>query len=253
MSPLQAITLGIIQGLTEFLPISSSGHLVLVPNLLGWSIQSQAFDTVLHFGTVGALIIYFWKDLFEIIKSKKLILLLLIGSIPAGILGFLFEKAFEETFRSVSSVLVFLLVGTVLMLVAESRYKKVWHTERIGEINKITNLKSFIIGIFQSFALFPGLSRSGSTISAGMLFGLTREAAARFSFLLSIPIVLGAGFFKIIDSYAVLSFDLDLLLGFISSFLVGMIAIRFLLKFLKSNNLYVFIIYRLLLAVLYFL
>lgn len=248
MSFFQAAVLGIVQGLTEFLPISSSGHLVLVPSLLGWEQQSLAFDTFLHMGTVSALIIYFFKDLIKIAKDLKLITLLIVGSIPAGILGFLFEDAFEQVFRSSSSVVIFLLAGSFLMFIAEWRYKKVWYNERIGEIEKISKKKSFLIGVFQSLALFPGFSRSGATISSGMLFGLTRENAARFSFLLSIPIIVGASVYKVLSSYSELSFDAVLFTGYLSSFLVGMAAISFLLKFLKNNDLYVFVIYRVLLA-----
>ena len=248
MSVFQAIVLGIIQGLTEFLPISSSGHLILIPNILNWEVQSLVFDTVLHLGTALALIIYFFNDLLIVIKEKTLLTLLLVGSIPAALIGYLFEGYVEFVFREPVYVAVFLIFGSLLMLLAEKHYKGIWFTHRKKDIGQITNRKSFIVGIFQALALLPGTSRSGATISGGMLFGLSREMAARFSFLLSIPIVLGAGTFKLVGSYHQLSFDLRLLAGFFSSFFIGMLAINFLLRFLKKNNLYVFIIYRILLA-----
>ena len=248
MDIIQALTLGIVQGLTEFLPVSSSGHLILLPSIFGWEVQSLAFDTVLHLGTVGALIIYFWKDLVQVIWDKKMLGLLVIGSIPAAALGFLLGDFLEVQFRSAQFVALFLLVGSLLMFVAERVYKKVWHSERVETPESLSYTKGFVIGLFQSLALLSGVSRSGSTMSGGMLLGLTREAAARFSFILSIPVVVGAGLFKVVESYQELSLDLSLLAGFLASFLVGMLAISYLLKFLKSNTLSVFILYRVLLA-----
>lgn len=249
----QSLFLGIIQGLTEFLPVSSSGHLILTPILLGWHMQSLAFDVVLHLGTASALLIYFWKDLYRISRSPRLIKVLLIGSIPAGVLGYFLEGVIENVFRSELSVVAFLLAGSLLMLFAEIYYKKVWDTERQTDLEGISYKKAFTVGLFQALALFSGVSRSGATISGGMLFGLKRELAARFSFILSIPIVVGAGLYKIWDSYNQLSFDWSLLAGFFGSFIVGMLAINILLRFLKSRTLYPFIIYRLLLVVVLFL
>lgn len=237
---LQSLVLGIVQGLTEFIPVSSSGHLVLVPILFDWTYQSLVFDTILHLGTAAALIIYFWKDLLSAIKNTYLLKLLIVGSIPAGLLGLLLEDLFEFYFRSELWVALFLLLGSILMFVAEKASK----AKNTLEINTRT---AFLVGVFQALALFPGFSRSGSTISGSMLLGMSREQAARFSFLLSIPIVLVASFFKVIDSYTQLKFDINLLIGFFSSFFVGLLAISFLLKFLKSNRLYVFIAYRLIL------
>lgn len=250
MSIFQAVILGATQGLTEFLPISSSGHLVLIPRIFGWDEHALAFDTVLHLGTAVALCVYFWRDFLIIVKDRRLVLLLLIGSIPAGLLGVLFDEFFESYFRSSNSVAVFLLVGSMLMLGAEICYKKVWYHERINSLERLNNKKSLLVGIFQALALFPGLSRSGATISSGMLFGLTREMAARFSFLLSVPIVVGAGLYKVASSYEVLSFDGSLLVGFLASFLMGTVTIKFLLNFLKTKNLVVFIVYRTLLFLL---
>ena len=261
MTGLHAVLLGIVQGLTEFLPISSSGHLIILPSLLGWGQQELVFDTVLHLGTAAALMVFFWIDLYIIFtnllkdvlagKSKvakfsdygKLGIYILVGSIPAGIIGLLLDNFIESRLRGVSAVAAFLLLGSVLMFVAErfSRY--------FAQV--LTMKKSLIIGLFQALALFPGISRSGSTISAGMLSGLSREEAARFSFLLSVPIVVTAAAFKVVDSFAQLQQldGLTLILGFISSFAVGWLSIKFLLEFLKKHSLYWFVGYRIALAI----
>jgi undecaprenyl-diphosphatase len=260
MTIFQAIILGIVQGLTEFLPISSSGHLIIFPDLLGWAEQPLLFDTTMHLATALALILYFWKDLWKIAtgilsdffknslffknysKEGILGLAIIAGVIPAGIIGLLFEDVIENTFRGVPWVIVFLILGSVLMGMAE-RFSKV--------SVEVTSVKrGFIVGLFQSLALLPGFSRSGSTISGGMLFGLNREQAAKFSFLLSIPIVLMAGLYQLVSSPGDLSqvSFVAITAGFTSSFLTGVIAINFLLKFVKTHTLYTFVIYRVLLA-----
>ncbi len=257
MTWFQALILGVIQGLTEFLPISSSGHLVVLPLLLNWESRGLFFDVILHLGTSCALIIYFKKDIFAIIKGilinrkskeAKLGVSVLLGTIPAVVLGFLFESSIEEQFRSGVSVASFLILGTLIMIAAEYIGA---HKEKSG----INGLKALIIGFFQALALFPGVSRSGATISGGMFTKLSREDAARFSFLLSIPVILGAAAFKIIEMIRmpIITLDyLNLAVGFGASLLMGYIAIDFLLKFLKSRSLWVFIIYRLLLAIFLF-
>lgn len=251
----QALVLGLIQGLTEFLPISSSGHLILIPNLFGWEVQSLTFDVVLHLGTAFALIAYFWKDLNRIVKAfiidrsshdGKLGLFILLGTIPAVVLGLLFGSYIEFGLRMVSYVVVFLAIGTTLMILAEVVLRK-------SERAELTLVKSLVIGIFQSLALFPGVSRSGATISGGMMLGLDREQAARFSFLLSIPVVIGAAGLKIYETFNSNNFNLDLLpllIGFFISFFVGFLAIDFMLRFLKSGSLFVFVLYRLFLIAL---
>lgn len=244
MNFFQALTLGIVQGLTEFLPVSSSGHLIIFPVLLGWEIQSLAFDTMLHLGTACALIIFFFKDIFNMIRSdRKLAINIILGSVPAGIIGFFLESVIENVFRGVFYVSIFLLVGSALMLYAT----------KLGPLMKEKEIDAKVgltVGLFQALALLPGISRSGATISGGLLMGLPREKAARFSFLLSIPIVVGAGLFKLIKSINGLdSVGLDILLvGFLSSFIVGMFAIKFMLNFLKKNGLEVFVVYRILLS-----
>lgn len=261
MTILQSIILGLVQGVAEFLPISSTGHLVILSRIPGWGQQPLVFDTTLHLATAAALIVCFWKEIWRIIgafvksllqfkfsfknysKEAKLGLIIIVGSIPAGLIGVLFGDAIESIFRSVSAIAVFLILGSVLMFLAEKR------SSTGVEINI---KKGFVIGLFQSLALLPGISRSGSTISGGMLLGLKREEATRVSFLLSIPIVLSAGLFQLLKSYTELAaIPLGVTLaGFIVSFLSGIFAIKFLLKYVKTHTLYSFIIYRIILAVL---
>lgn len=250
MTIFQSAILGLIQGLSEFLPISSSGHLVLIPKIVSWDYQSLAFDAVLHLGTGFALLIYFRKELLEILKSARFIKLLFVGSIPAGLIGLGLESLFESYLRGISFVAAFLVLGSILMLIAEKLYTKTWAAQRINSLEEVTFKKAFVIGLFQAQALFPGFSRSGSTISGGMLLGLTREMAAKFSFLLSVPIVFAAGFYKIFESYNTMSFDFNLFVGFFVSFVFGLLAIRFLLRFLQTKSLYLFIFYRIALAAL---
>ena len=267
----QALVLGIVQGLTEFLPISSSGHLVIVPGLFGWSTQPLVFDVVLHLGTALALIIYFWKDLVKIItalvkdrnsRDGKLGIFILVGSLPAAIIGLLLNDFVDNSVRGVLGVIFFLIIGTLIMLFAEVNYKREESTERLDKekdvSEKLSNVKAITIGFFQSLALFPGTSRSGVTISGGMFLGLTRGQAARFSFLLSIPIVLAAGAFKIVESANADLVGIDytvLIIGFLTSFIVGILAIKFLLSYLEKYTLNFFILYRVLViaGLLYFL
>jgi undecaprenyl-diphosphatase len=252
MNLFQSVILGLVQGIAEFLPISSTGHLVLVPAFFNWAEPPLVFDTTLHLGTAFALLFYFRKDIWEILKTtltsklnfNNLGLKILVGSIPAGILGVLIGDYIENVFRDPKYVLVFVTLGTLLMYCAE------YFGKRIHSFEKINFKFSALIGAFQALALFPGVSRSGATISGGMLFGLDRESASRFSFLLSLPIVLAAALFKGLGSYTqLISMNLWVVFaGFIVSFVSGLIAVDFLLKFLRKGNLYPFIIYRVILA-----
>jgi len=253
MTFFQALVLGALQGITEFLPVSSTGHLILLPSLLGWPEQPLVFDTTIHLGTALALVTYFWRDIVAIAKKVfnstrwpgSLGIKILAGSIPAGILGVLFGDYIEAVFRHPVYVALFLAVGSILMFAAELFSKK------SDGIETTDTKKSFGIGLFQALALLPGISRSGASMSGGMLFGLTRESAARFSFLLSIPIVTAAAVFKLGDSVSALSTlgPIVLLAGVASSFVSGMLAVDFLLKFIKKHTFQLFIMYRLILAV----
>lgn len=259
MDVFNAIALGIIQGLTEFLPISSSGHLIIARDLFGWHGNTDlAFDAVLQLATILAVVFYFWKDILKLAKSlfhlisgreveeknKTLLKAIFIGTIPAIIFGVLLESYMETAFRSAILVSVILILGSGLMLVAENFAK---------QNKELTTKKGLMIGFFQCLALIPGFSRSGSTISGGLLLGLTREEAARFSFLLSIPIITGAGlkkFIELIQTGTIATDNTSLFFGSLTAFVVGVFAIEFLMKFLKKYPLNIFIYYRVILAVI---
>jgi undecaprenyl-diphosphatase len=261
MTIFQSIILGIVQGATEFLPVSSSGHLILVPNLLNMPEQPLVFDTTMHLATALTLVVYFFKDylilakrfftvlftrhsLFPADKSELGLTLIFLASLPAAFLGFFLDDIIENVFRNVMHVILFMAVGTILMILAEIYGKRIK--------TKASLWNAIVIGFFQSLALLPGVSRSGATISGGMLLGLKRDYAARFSFLISVPIVLGAATFKIMSTdWSLLDISLiHLFLGFISSFITGMVAVKFLLNYLKNKDLKVFIIYRILLILI---
>ncbi len=257
MDAISGIVLGTVQGLTEFLPISSSGHLILAREILGLQTENGlAVDAILQLAAILAVGIYFYKDLiglakaavFFIIrkpidqKTKILLFAIIAGTIPALVAGLLLEKTMETVFRSAFLVAITLILGSILFLIAEKHAK---------QNSDLTIKNGFLIGLFQTLALVPGVSRSGSTISGGLILGLTREQAARFSFLLSFPIILGSGLKKFIDLQNEQSaeiFNFPLFLSFAAAFLVGLLCIHFLLHYLKNHSLNIFIIYRLALA-----
>jgi undecaprenyl-diphosphatase len=261
---IHAAILGIVQGLTEFLPISSSAHLILVPRLLGWNdpfIDSAAFDVMLHMGTLVALLVYFWRDLIEILGAwlasirdrrigddpqRRLAWLLIVSVIPAAILGAALESFFDQAFREhYQWIAVFVLVGATLLWLGERR-----GTQTRG-LDGMVLRDAVTIGAAQALALFPGTSRSGITIAAGLLLGLKREAAARFSFLMAVPVIAGAGIWK---ARTLVGADLggahvnELIVGIVTSAIFGFAAIAFLLRFLRTNPTTVFIAYRIVLA-----
>jgi undecaprenyl-diphosphatase len=262
MNILQAFVLAIVQGVTEFLPVSSSGHLIAVSQLFYWPEQPLVFDTTLHLATAATLIVFFFTDLKKLVlsffkdvvtkkqkvkdysKDSKLLFYILIGSIPAGILGFLLQNTFEEFFRAWRWVVAFLLLGSALMYWAQKASKK-------GD-GKLTVLKSLELGLFQSLALFPGVSRSGSTISGGLFLGFKRKEAARLSFLMSIPVVAAAGIFELIKTnWNSVGVSIPILiLGFVVSFFTGLWAVKFLLNYLTKKDLNAFIYYRIFLAIM---
>ncbi len=258
MTLLQSLILGIIQGLTEFLPISSSAHLVLIPHLLGWQIpeaQVFPFDVLVQIGTLVAVILYFWTDLWVIVRGfiKALVdrkpfegeparmgWYLLLATFPAGIAGILIKDQVEAAFNSPTTTALFLFVTAALLVLAEKIGKR---TRTLPEIRW---LDALWIGIFQAVSLFPGISRSGSTITGGMTRNFDRPSAARFSFLMSIPVMIGAGLVSIKDALEVPNlgeFLPVLLVGFLSALLVGYLSIHWLLKFLVKRSLYIFAIY----------
>ncbi|WP_373047421.1 undecaprenyl-diphosphatase UppP [Vulgatibacter sp.] len=266
MTLLESIILGIVQGLTEFLPISSTAHLRVIPALLGWNDPGAAFSAVIQIGTVLAVLVYFRKDLAEIIRGvfrglkagkplqdpdARLGFYICAGSVPIVVAGLLFQQAIKTELRSLYVIAGALVVVGVLMGIAD-RFagKRAGPTE--GN-RSITLADALLVGTAQMFALIPGVSRSGSTIAAGLLRGLDRAEAARFSFLLSIPAISGAGLKELLELYqAGISSDgvLTLVAGTVVSFVVGYAAIAGLIAFLKKRSVMVFVAYRIGLAVL---
>lgn len=243
MTWLDGIMLGLIQGLTEFIPVSSSGHLIVAREYLG-IVGSDALsvDAVFQLATILAVLVYFYKDLVNLLRSKTALITVIVGTIPALIFGIFLESRMDTIFRNTHLVAWALIFGSILMYLAER------FATKQGEL---TPKKGLIIGFFQALALVPGVSRSGATISGGLLTGLTREAAARFSFVLSFPIILGSGLKKLLDLYQageVVLICTPLWLGSLTAFVVGLGAIHFLISYLKNHKLTVFIWYRVILA-----
>jgi undecaprenyl-diphosphatase len=263
MDFLQATILGLVQGITEFLPVSSTGHLILVREWLGLPLVGTiAFDAVLQLATGIAIVCYFWRDLWNILVTRnwKLVGIIALATVPAIVAGLLLEDYMDSTLRTPTVVAVMLIVGAIVFYFAEKFSQKT--SEKLSTLNVGTNRserfsevslkKGFMIGLFQCIALIPGFSRSGATISGGLFNGLTREAAARFSFLLSIPIILGSGVKKLFDithSTDFLQFESALILASLVAFISGILAIHFLLKFLKNHSLNYFGAYRIILAI----
>jgi undecaprenyl-diphosphatase len=255
---IQAIILGIIQGISEFLPISSSGHLVLGPALFGWSIDPQeafVFDVLVQVATLTAVFIYYWKDLLAIAKAvlrglqagrpfndpeARLGWFLLLSTIPAGITALLFKSTFEAAFSNPTFSAIFLLV-TSLLLVAGERFG-----QKARQLATITWVDAVVIGLFQVLALFPGISRSGATISGGLLRNFNRISSARFSFLMAVPVMLAAGVLAGYDLFqsSMLLANLPVYFaGFASAAIVGYLAIRWFITYLSRQSLYIFAIY----------
>jgi undecaprenyl-diphosphatase len=245
---LQEITLGLVQGLTEFLPISSSGHLVVVPALFDWEEPSLTFDILLHMGTLAAVVIYFRAELWrltlgffgrgdDVAGARRMLRLLVVGTVPAGVIGLAFEGLFEDLFHSPLWVCGELLATAALL---------VW-MERLGERAKQRQLDDRValtMGVAQAAAIAPGISRSGSTIGAGLWLGLTREEATRFSFLLSIPAIAGAGLVSLKDvSGGEFEVTGAVVAGMVVSGISGYLSIGFLLRLVRTTSLRVFAAY----------
>lgn len=239
MNIIQALILGIIQGITEWLPISSSGHLVLAQQYFGLDVP-LAFDVILHLGTLLVVFIVFWKDILEIAKSSlkfrwdentKLLLFIIIGTIPIALVGFFFRDFIKSLFESVLAVGIALLVtGTVLFLTKFTKDK-----------TKLNWWKALIVGIAQAFALIPGISRSGSTISAGLYLGIKREKIAKFSFLMFIPAMIGA---TILEIGEIVNVELmPTIVGTLTSIIVGYISLKWLLKIIQKGKFHYFSYY----------
>lgn len=255
MSILEAIILGIVQGATEFLPISSSGHLVLVPAIFDLSQPSLNTIAVAHLGSLVAVLIYFRRDLWSILTAflrglgqrnplgtvdARLGWYILAGSVPAAAVGLLFADTFDEIFGNPTMAAFFLLVTASLLVIGERMLtgEKTLSTMNWGD--------AITVGLFQMLALFPGISRSGSTITGGLWRGLNRETAARYSFLLGVPAILGAGLLSILDLQQSGSLAREwqiLLAAFLAAAVIGYLCIYFLLAWLRSHTLYIFAAY----------
>jgi len=258
MTTFQAFILGIVQGITEFLPISSSGHLVLTPYLLNWQIpedQVFIFDVLVQFGSLLAVIIYFRNDLWSILSvtfsslgkpqfqqkmEVRLGVSIILASIPAIIFGFLLKSQVANAFNNPLFTIVSLSFTAILLIVAER------FGDRSKNVEEITWQDALVIGAFQVMALFPGVSRSGSTITGGMLRNLGRRSAARFSFLMAIPVMIGASVlatFDLLTAPNVGEFIAPVLVGFLTAAIVSYLSIHWLLKFLANHPLYYFSIF----------
>jgi undecaprenyl-diphosphatase len=259
---LKAVILGIVEGLTEFLPVSSTGHLILVGNMLGFEGDAETtFKIVIQLGAVMALLVLYWsrymgilKDLlaFNFQEKKKLNALhMILAMIPALIVYLIFKDIIKGTLFGPGPVLIGLVVGGILLIIAAQ-----WKREVTAEeSDDITYKQAFGIGLFQCLALWPGFSRSGSTISGGLILGTSQKAAADFTFMISVPVMFGATVLDLYDSRNLLSTD-DLLLfliGFISSFIVAMLAVVTFLKIIKRLRLEWFAIYRFVIAALFYM
>jgi undecaprenyl-diphosphatase len=272
MSWIEIIVLAIVQGLTEFIPISSTAHLRIVPALLGWKDPGAPLSAVIQIGTLVAVLWYFWRDVVRILRAmiadvgrgrpaarsdSRLGWMIALGTLPIVVCGLLFKDHIETTLRSLYIVSAALAVVALLLAAAE------WWTQRrraagdLGrDVHEVGWLDAMIVGLAQAAALVPGTSRSGATILGGLCCGLTREAAARFSFLLSIPSILAAGIFKLIEARNELLSSADdvakLGVALLVTAVVGYATIPWLLGYLRKRTTLVFIVYRLLLAVLLF-
>ncbi len=263
MPLLQVVVLALIQGITEFLPVSSTAHLALAPWLLGWTDPGLTFDIALHVGTLLAVLAYFFRAWLQIIahgfgvrfgddemlrQNPRLLWLLVIGTVPAGVIGFLFEKQAESTLRSP------FVIGAMMIIIGGV----MWASERVGTRQKnlgaVTFVDSLVIGTGQALAVVPGVSRSGITITAGLFRNLDRVAAARFSFLLATPVIAGAAAKKFFDMMKHGGIPAEMhtpfALGITLSALSGFVVIAFFLRYLQRRSLYFFIYYRIVFGII---
>ncbi len=260
MSIFQALVLGIVQGLTEYIPVSSTAHLILVPWLFGWTIDPNTkvvFDILVQWGTLVGVVIYFWHDIWSIAHAvidglvhrqpfatfeARLGWLVVVATIPAVVIGVFVEKYLVQLYQMYALISIVLMLGGVLMLAAEH------YGRRIYELIHMTWLDALIIGAWQVLAFIPGISRSSATITGGMLRHFKRDEAAKFSFLMSIPALLGAGVIALKDLFGtpglLASLAAPLIVGFLAAAISGYLSIRWLLSYLKTKPLNIFIIYR---------
>jgi len=254
MNLIQALVLGLLQGATEFLPVSSSGHLVLVPWLLGWSAPPLLYDIVVHLGTLLAVVVHFGQDIVAVLRGllvlvrtrraesvdARLAWHLILSAIPGAILGYFLEDLFEHLFSAPLTVSLLLCVTAALLLISEHLGRR----ER--DVDSIRPLDALTMGLAQGLAIAPGISRSGATMAAGLLRGLDRTSAARFSFLMSVPIILGAGAYQMLKLFQGGSLPASaglLLAGFSAAAISGYVAIRWMLNLIRTHSLRPFAYY----------
>ena len=260
MTIFQAFILGLVQGLGEFLPISSSAHLVLVPWLFRWADPGLTFDIALHVGTLIAVVLYFWKDWLNLIskgltkpkeREGKLFWFLVLATIPGASIGYLLEHKAETVFRNPLLIAVMLILMGAILYWADRQGKKQINVEHIS-------LKtSFLIGLSQALAIIPGVSRSGVTMTTALALGMTRESAARFSFMLSTPVIAGAGILQILRLAKAVLHPAESMppvnwsamgVGFLCAAISGFLCIRFFLRYIQTKSFTPFVVYRFLLA-----
>ena len=249
---MQALILGVVQGLTELLPISSSVHLNLIPWIFKWNIP-ESFDVALHFGTLLAIAIFFFKDWIELIKGGykqvvkkekstegKMFWYIVIATIPGGAIGFLLDHfAGDNLSKMPLLIAIALIVMGIILYIADKK------SPSNTKYEEMTFKQTFLIGLSQALAFIPGVSRSGVTMTTGRIMGVDRESTAKYSFMLSAPIVLGATLYKFKDFV----FNMPFVVGVLSSFIVGLIVIKFLLQYLKKGSFKIFAVYRVILGI----
>jgi undecaprenyl-diphosphatase len=259
MTTLQAIILGAVQGLTEFLPVSSTAHLILIPWALGWPDPGLSFDVALHLGTLVALLIYFRADWIELVNSgigilrgqtktpdARMVMFIIAATIPGGVAGALFEHKVEDALRAPY------IIGIMLIAMALVLFASEFVGRRKKGLNELSWSDAMTVGIAQAFAIIPGVSRSGVTITAGLFRGLKRDTAAKFSFYLSTPIIAGAVAKKMIDilkEHSGIEQLTPFVAGIVTSGIVGYLSIAFLMRYLQTHNTFLFVYYRIALGI----
>lgn len=245
MGNLEAAVLGLIQGLTEFLPVSSSGHLVIFEHLLGVKQPGVTFEVAVHLGTLLSVLVAFWEDIWQLLRHPfcRLTYLIIIGTIPAGLLGYFLAPWFVQAFESLLVVGVGLLITGCFLMIGEKMATRNWF---VKEAEAMSTGDALFVGVLQGLAITPGISRSGSTIAAGLFRGLDQEFAARFSFLLSIPVILGAGLLEakdLVGAGLIIADATPYIIGIVTSAGFGYLAIRIVLNLVKRGRLSLFSYY----------